>query len=167
MVVLGLCTGLIGHTLAVTAGLAALVAASAAAFTVLKVAGAAYLVWLAWGAFRAGALAGNGLKPARLADGALYRRGILMNITNPKVTVFFLAFLPQFTQPERGAVAFQTLALGGLFMLATLLVFGAIAWFAGSLGQRFSESARAQRLLNRLAGTVFLGLAVRLTFSSR
>jgi threonine/homoserine/homoserine lactone efflux protein len=167
MVVLGLCTGLIGHTLAVTAGLAALVAASPAAFTALKMAGAAYLAWLAWGAFRAGALAGSGLKPPRQSNGALYRRGIVMNITNPKVTVFFLAFLPQFTQPERGPVALQTLALGGLFMLATLLVFGAVAWFAGSLGQRFNESARAQRVLNRLAGLVFLGLALRLAVSSR
>lgn len=168
MVVLGLCTGLIGHTLAVAVGLAALVAASPAAFTVLKLLGAGYLVYLAWGALRAGAQTSSSSTPTvRQASRALYWRGIIMNITNPKVTVFFLAFLPQFANPARGSVALQTVSLGALFMLATLLVFGAIAWFAGTLGTRLSTSARAQRLINRLAGIVFLGLALRLVTSSR
>lgn len=167
MVVLGLCTGLVGHTVAVTIGLAAVVAASPAAFTALKMLGAAYLVYLAWGALRAGTQAGGGIKPPLQSNATLYRRGIVMNITNPKVTVFFLAFLPQFANPARGSVALQTLGLGALFMLATLLVFGAIAWFAGSIGARFSESARAQKWLNRLAGGVFLGLALRLLTSNR
>src|SRR5690606_27722067 len=99
------------------------------AFTVLKLAGAAYLAYLAWGAFRAPVLAG-GSSPVvpRLSGAALYRRGIIMNLTNPKVSLFFMAFLPQFTSPARGPVALQTLSLGALFMLATLLVFGAIAY---------------------------------------
>lgn len=167
MVVLGLCTGLIGHTVAVTIGLAAVVAASPAAFTVLKVLGAAYLVYLAWGALRAGTQAGSGVKPPQQSNAVLYRRGIFMNITNPKVTLFFLAFLPQFASPARGSVALQTLGLGALFILATLLVFGAIAWFAGSIGARLNASARAQKWLNRLAGIVFLGLALRLVASTR
>lgn len=167
MVVLGLCTGLIGHTVAVTIGLAAVVAASPAAFTVLKVLGAAYLVYLAWGALRAGTQAGSGVKPPQQSNAVLYRRGIFMNITNPKVTLFFLAFLPQFASPARGSVALQTLGLGALFILATLLVFGAIAWFAGSIGARLNASARAQKWLNRLAGIVFLGLALRLVVSTR
>lgn len=167
MVVLGLCTGLIGHTVAVTIGLAAVVAASPAAFTVLKVLGAAYLVYLAWGALRAGTQAGSGVKPPQQSNAVLYRRGIFMNITNPKVTLFFLAFLPQFASPARGSVALQTLGLGALFILATLLVFGAIAWFAGSIGAHLNASARAQKWLNRLAGIVFLGLALRLVASTR
>jgi len=166
-VTLGLCTGLIGHTLAVTVGLAALVAASATAFTVLKLVGAAYLVYLAWGAFRAKpSVAGMEAEP-RQGNGRLYRRGIVMNLTNPKVSLFFLAFLPQFTSPTRGSIPLQTLALGGLFMLATLLVFGAIAYFSGMVGKWLQGSAAAQRALNVGAGMVFIGLAVRLVFSQR
>lgn len=167
LVVLGLCTGLVGHTAAVAVGLAAVFATSQTAFTVLKLAGAAYLVYLAWGAFRARGGVEAGAKPVRQSKGQLYRRGIVMNLTNPKVSLFFLAFLPQFTAPARGSVALQILALGGLFMLATLLVFGAIALFSGMLGERVQQSKMAQRLLNRLAGVVFLGLAIRLAYLQR
>ena len=166
-VVLGLCTGLIGHTLAVAAGLAALVSASETAFTALKFMGAAYLVYLAWGAFRAGAHTAGASPAPRLSAAQLYRRGIIMNLTNPKVSLFFLAFLPQFTSPTRGSVALQTVWLGALFMLATLLVFGFIAYFSGLFGERIQRSARAQWLLNRFAGIVFIGLAVKLALSQR
>ena len=171
-VVLGLCTGLIGHTVAVTVGLAAVVAASATAFTVLKLAGAAYLLYLAWGAWRAapqvsGSQANTGANHTAPKGWALYRRGIIMNLTNPKVSLFFLAFLPQFTSPARGSVALQTIALGALFMLATLLVFGGIAFFSGLFGERIQGSARAQRGLNRFAAVVFLGLAAKLLLSER
>lgn len=167
LVVLGLCTGLIGHTVAVTAGLAAVVAASASAFTVLKLLGAAYLLYLAWGAFRSQGHAHSEQSPTPLGPWALYRRGIIMNLANPKVSLFFLAFLPQFTSPERGAIALQTLSLGGLFMLATLLVFGLVAWFAGALGQRMQRSPSAQIILHRVAGLIFLGLAIKLALSNR
>lgn len=165
-VVLGLCTGLIGHTLAVAVGLAAVVAASETAFLVVKLIGAAYLVYLAWGALRAGAVQ-PGAKPPRQTAGQLYRRGIIMNLTNPKVSIFFLAFLPQFASPERGPVGLQVLLLGGLFMLATLLVFGAVALFSGAIGERLQRSVQAQLWLNRLAGIVFLGLAARLLVTQR
>lgn len=167
LVVLGLCTGLAGHTAAVAAGLAAVFATSETAFTLLKLAGAAYLVYLAWGAFRSDGQTSSAGKPSHSGKLALYRRGIIMNLTNPKVSLFFLAFLPQFTSPARGSVALQTLALGALFMLATLLVFGALACFAGALGQKMQGSAGWQRLLNRAAGVVFLGLAVKLAMSQR
>lgn len=167
LVVLGLCTGLVGHTVAVAVGLAALFAASETAFTILKLAGAAYLVYLAWGAFRAKANTAESAKPPRQSNATLYRRGIVMNLTNPKVSLFFLAFLPQFTAPARGPVALQTLSLGMLFIAATLLVFGSIAFFSGAFGERIQRSGKAQRLLNRFAGTVFLGLAVRLALSNR
>src|SRR5690606_21900573 len=135
-VVLGLCTGLIGHTVAVAVGLAAVFATSHAAFTALKLAGAAYLLYLAWGAFRAQPATGESSRPvARQSAVALYRRGIVMNLTNPKVALFFLAFLPQFTSPARGSVALQTISLGALFMLATLIVFSCIAFFSGTFGQ--------------------------------
>jgi len=167
LVVLGLCTGLIGHTAAVAIGLAAIFATSATAFNVLKLAGAAYLVYLAWGALTTNGRPATDGKPLHSSGLALYRRGIVMNLTNPKVSIFFLAFLPQFTTPARGSVALQTLLLGALFMLATLLVFGVLAWFAGALGEKMQSSARWQKLLNRAAGVVFLGLAVKLAMSHR
>lgn len=85
-----------------------------------------------------------------------------MNITNPKVAIFFLAFLPQFVFPKQGAVGLQILLLGGVFMVATFFTFGAIAFFAGRFGQVFQSSTRAQQVLNRMASFVFFGLAIRL-----
>ncbi|WP_416401694.1 LysE family translocator [Alicycliphilus denitrificans] len=177
-VVLGLCLGLVGHTAAVALGLAAVFAASSLAFTVLKFCGAAYLAWLAWGALRAPAGAGDapdqGAAPAGddgpAARGGALRmvgRGVVMNLTNPKVLVFFLAFLPQFADPARGAMAQQVMVLGLVFMLATFLVFGAVACFSGAFGALLQRSARARLLLNRVAGLVFLGLALRLATAQR
>lgn len=167
LVTLGLCTGLIGHTAAVALGLAALLAASATAFTLLKLAGAAYLLYLAWGAFRApvGPMAAGtavALNPWRM-----FGRGVVMNLSNPKVGIFFLAFLPQFVRPEAGSVALQVAWLGGLFMLAALLVFGGLACFASWVGAWFQRSTRAQRVLNWSAGTIFVGLAARLAWSEK
>ena len=172
-VVLGLCLGLVGHTAAVALGLAAVFAASSMAFTVLKVVGAAYLAWLAWGALRAPASvheAPPGGAAAAGGNGGALRmvgRGVVMNLTNPKVLVFFLAFLPQFADPAQGGMARQIMLLGLVFMLATLLVFGAIACFSGAFGALLQRSARAQRLLNRVAGVVFLGMAARLVMAQR
>lgn len=166
-VTVGLCTGLIVHTLAVAVGVAALVQSSAAAFNVLKLVGAAYLLYLAWQVLRAQPVdlqAGNA--PA-LSSVRLYFRGIVMNVTNPKVSIFFLAFLPQFTDPSRGPVVAQLLMLGGLFILATVVVFGSIAIAAGAMRARFASSPGIQRWLNRIAGIVFVGLALRLALTQR
>ena len=105
---LGLVTGLCVHTTAVALGVAALFQTSPLAFAILKYVGAAYLLYLAWLSFRAGALlthAPDGGRTAFPGYGVLYRRGIVMNVTNPKVTLFFLAFLPQFCNPALGGVA--------------------------------------------------------------
>jgi len=164
LVVLGLCSGLLFHTAAVALGLAALLASSPLAFGALKGVGAVYLLWLAWLSWRAptGLLqsqAAEGLSPAQT-----YLRGIVMNATNPKVAIFFLAFLPQFVDPTLGPVQWQIMQLGACFGLATLLVFGGIAALAGRFGQRLRESARAQLILNRAAALVFAGLALRLVW---
>jgi threonine/homoserine/homoserine lactone efflux protein len=168
LVTLGLCTGLLFHTAAVTFGLATLFKTSAVAFTVLKFFGAGYLLYLAWQAFRAGAV--TGAAPAAVDQrnaGTLYRRGIIMNITNPKVSIFFLAFLPQFTDPSKGQLSAQFLLLGAVFIIATLIVFGAIALLAGVFGEHFRQSTRAQKLLNRAAGGIFAGLALKLALAHR
>ncbi|MEO2032043.1 MAG: LysE family translocator [Planctomycetaceae bacterium] len=165
LVTLGLCTGLICHSAAVAFGVAALIQTSPVAFSALKLLGAGYLLYLAWQAFRA--------KAANIADGTrsksepgkLYRRGIIMNLTNPKVSIFFLAFLPQFVDPMNGSVTAQIMILGGLFILATLVVFGGVALMAGLLSDWFSRSDRGQLILNRVAGIVFVGLALKLAMT--
>lgn len=166
-VVLGLCTGLVVHTGAVAAGLAALLAASAGAFVAVKWIGAIYLAWLAWQALRAPAGEPGGTAAPAGGGWAMYRRGVIMNLTNPKVAIFFLAFLPQFTDPARGPPWQQMVLLGLLFIAATLIVFGAIAWFAGALGAWLRRAPGTPRLLNRVAGTVFLLLALRLAALER
>lgn len=165
MVVLGLCTGLILHTSLVAFGVAAIFQTSELAFSLLKYLGAAYLIYLAWGAFRAGAaeLDGQGVESHGL--GAMYRRGIVMNVTNPKVSIFFLAFLPQFADTERGSLAAQIFVFAGAFLLATLLVFGGVAIAAGKLGAWLRERPGVQRGMNRMAALVLFGLAVGLLIS--
>jgi len=166
-VTLGLCTGLLIHTAAVTLGVAAVFATSALAFNSLKVLGAAYLAYLAWQAFRAGASDTLERKYAEIPSRHLYARGVVMNVTNPKVAIFFLAFLPQFADPARGSLPLQLVLFGAIFIVAALIVFGSIAWFAGFLGERLARSRRAQVVLNRVAGTVFAALALRLVTSQR
>lgn len=172
-VVVGLCMGLVVHTAAVALGLAAVFASSPMAFTVLKYCGAAYLAWLAWQAWRAPVAQADGARPqagAALDARALRRmvaRGVVMNLTNPKVLIFFLAFLPQFADPARGSLAPQIMALGCVFMLAAFLVFGAVACFSGAFGRLLQRSASGQRWLNRLTALVFVGLALRLASLQR
>lgn len=166
-VIFGLCVGLCVQTAAVALGLAAVFAASETAFQVLKFAGAAYLAYLAWQAWRAPAskLSEGGTRQA--SDGALFVRAIAMNLTNPKVLLFFLAFLPQFVAPGTGSVALQVVWFGFWFIAATLFAFGTIALLAGAIGERLRRSERAQILLNRICAFVFAGLAVRLLAASR
>lgn len=167
LVVLGLCSGLLFHTAAVALGLAAVFAASATAFTALKLLGAGYLLWLAWGAWNAPVGISDTATQAAMTPWQTYLRGVVMNVTNPKVAIFFLAFLPQFADPARGSMALQIVLLGGVFMLAALLTFSAVAWFAAGFGQVFKRSLHAQRALNRVASLVFVGLALRLATAQR
>lgn len=167
IVTIGLCTGLIVHTTAVAFGVAVIFQTSAVAFTALKVAGAAYLVYLAWQAFRSGTSNVDAEPAATVPVRRLYLRGIVMNVTNPKVSIFFLAFLPQFVDPARAALVPQIFLLGTAFAVATIIVFGAFAVFAGSIGRWLMRSERSQRVMNRVAGTVFLLLAARLLVAQR
>jgi threonine/homoserine/homoserine lactone efflux protein len=167
VVMLGLCTGLLVHTGAVAFGVAVIFQASAIAFTLLKVIGAGYLLYLSWQVLCASPehihLQG---KPQK-SLGKLYRRGIIMNVTNPKVSIFFLAFLPQFADPERGSISLQMVALGGIFIMATILVFGTVALVGGALGEWLNRSMRAQRIANWVAGAVFVGLALKLVSTEK
>lgn len=162
VVTLGLCTGLIAHTAAVAIGVAAIFQTSMLAFTVLKLVGALYLLYLAWQAFNAGQSKLINSTDGDIGAWHFYRRGVIMNIANPKVAIFFLAFLPQFTNPAHGDVSAQIFLLGGMFIIATLLVFGSIALAAGLLGDWLKRSVMAQKVLNRVAALVFFALALRL-----
>ncbi|WP_232525219.1 LysE family translocator [Motilimonas pumila] len=160
MVTLGLCSGLCFHTALVALGVAALLQASPVAFSVLKLIGASYLLYLAWGAWRSSASSLPAQPP--LSSRALYIRGVVMNVTNPKVALFFLAYLPQFITPNFGHAGGQTLLLGGVFMLAALLTFSSIACSAGLLAPWLGAAAHRQMWLDRLAALIFVMLAMRL-----
>lgn len=172
--VAGLCSGVMVHTCAVALGLAALIAASPNAFTALTWGGALYLLWLAYGAWRAPVSNLEENAPANpsaetiqtsgfKATFAMWARGLIMSLSNPKVLVFFLAFLPQFVNPTlTWSVSSQFLLFGTLFMLAALIVFSAIACFSGLFGALLRNSPCAQQWLNRMASIIFVGLAIRL-----
>jgi threonine/homoserine/homoserine lactone efflux protein len=128
----------------------------------LKLGGAGYLLFLAYQAFRADAAALGRGDRTFIPYRSLYRRGVLMNISNPKVSVFFLAFLPQFVAAEGAPVAEQMVVLGGVFIVATLLVFNGIALTAATLAKGLRDSRTAQVVLYRITGAVLVLLALRL-----
>jgi threonine/homoserine/homoserine lactone efflux protein len=164
----GCATGCLLHTLWLTIGLAGLLAASSAAFSVLKIAGACYLFYLASQAFRSRGLirldeakAGN----APMGGIIFLRRGFLANALNPKVALFFLAVLPPFTAPGGIPIPLQFLFLGLLFAFLTLIVFGCIGAGAGAVGEYLKGHSRIGVWLDRLAGVVFVTLGLVLLFS--
>lgn len=165
----GLASGNLVHTLGAALGVSVIFRTSALAFTLLKFAGVAYLLYLAWLALRAGA------KPLSEAPrvrehsaAALFRRGVLMNVLNPKVALFFLAFLPQFAHPSQGAVGLQMLVLGSVFTLLVVAVFGTAGWFAGSLRPwLLRRGGRLHRASSWLMAGIYAALALRLALVTR
>jgi threonine/homoserine/homoserine lactone efflux protein len=167
LVTLGLCTGLLVHTSLVAAGVAAIFLVNAVAFSLLKFAGAFYLVFLAAQAWQAGSSnLGTAIQPP-LSPWQLYRRGIFMNVTNPKVAIFFLAFLPQFATPNQNGIAIQIILLGFIFIVITALVFSLVAVLSARLALWFKHSPGVQQGMNRIAAMVFVALAVRLALTSQ
>lgn len=161
---LGCALGCISHTLLAALGIGALIAASPLAFNGLKLAGGIYLVWLGVHAFRnARAVGAPQVGNAPVDTSArLFARGLVANAINPKVILFFLAFLPQFVDAQRGYVAWQIAQLGALFALETVMIFGAIGWFAGRIGERLARRPAVGAWLDRTAGGIFVLLGVRL-----
>ncbi|MBN1534490.1 MAG: LysE family translocator, partial [Spirochaetes bacterium] len=124
-----------------------------------------YLLYLSWLSFRASASPVRMEEESRPSKWRLYRRGIFMNVTNPKVSIFFLAFLPQFTSPSRGSLTLQLVMLGAIFIAVTIVVFGMISQLSGMIGRWINRSERGQVILHRVAGTVFASLALKLVFT--
>ena len=162
----GLVIGLCFHTALVSLGVAALIQASPIAFTLIKTAGACYLLWLARLAWKASAMQASEAKPAFTSYKKLFGRGIIMNISNPKVTMFFLALLPQFCKPDLGSVGWQCFQLGLIFMLATAVAFSSVSLLAGRIFARFNQTARGQMILNKACALIFVTMAVLLLVSS-
>ena len=167
VITLGLCSGLVFHTTAVALGVAVIFQTSALAFNALKYAGALYLLYLAYLSFKDASKTKLKTDTTPTPYSALYKRGIFMNITNPKVSIFFLAFLPQFTHPDSGNVTVQVLLLGTLFMVCALIVFSLIALLAGKLGAWFAKTKSGESILNKVAGSIFAALAIKLALSER
>lgn len=162
---LGLETATLIHAAAAGLGLSAVLATSALAFEIVKYAGAAYLIWLGIKAWRTPAPTTDAGAPRAEAARGVYLRSVVTGLLNPKVALFFLAFLPQFVRPERGWVWVQFLVLGALLSAIGFLHSLMLSVAVGQLGRRVR--LRASRWKERLLGTVFIGLGVRLAFQQR
>lgn len=162
----GLVSGIIFHTTLVMVGVAAFISSSTVAMLMLKIFGAAYLLYLAFGAFksaRAGKRLGIGNKePGTRKLLKLYKRGVLMNVLNPKVLLFFLAFLPQFVDLSRDGSSLQILFLGVVFAAQALIIFSIIALFAGRVRKLILRKKNIGQILNFTEAAVLTLIAVGL-----
>ena len=160
---LGIAAGLLVHTLAAAVGLSALLAASAAAFTIVKLAGAAYLVYVGVSLLRASPAPRQPLPaPHAFRMKTVFLQGFLTNVLNPKVALFFLAFLPQFVDPGATNKPLAFLFLGCVFIFNGTLWNICVAWSAARAASSISRSSRCARWLNRAIGATFIYLGIRL-----
>jgi len=161
--VAGIHTGTLVHIAAAMVGLSAVLAASASAFTIVKLAGAGYLIWLGIQSIRA-YRRGAGPMPTAEVEGRSLRRvyldGVVLNILNPKTAIFFLSFVPQFVDPNASNAALTIAVLGGLFVAIGLVTDGAYALAGGWLGTRLNASSGAGRRKDLVAGGTYIGLGV-------
>ncbi len=177
MSVFGISTGCIAHTFALALGLSALVAASAGAFTVIKVAGAAYLVFLGTRMLVATSTKGPSDVATRAVSKArsiappagrrIFVQGLLTNLLNPKVVLFFLSFLPQFVSSASASKPYAFLVLGVMLVVLSTIHNGAIAWLAGGITHRIHGVPRVRTWLERSVGAAFIALGVRLVLVER
>ncbi len=164
---LGLCTGLLVHIAAAVIGLSALIYQSAFAFSIVKYAGAAYLLYLAYQSFRARDTSLALESEPALAYRSLYKKGLIMNLLNPKVSLFFLALLPQFVPAGSGNVHLHMLALGLVFLIQAFVIFSLISLFAGKVGVLIRRNPLLSRRLNLIQGGLFTLIGLRLAFGEK
>ena len=159
---LGLCTGLIGHTILVAIGVSVVFQTSAIAFNGLKIIGAFYLVYLAWLSIQNKEL-NLGKASQDSSNKSYYLTGVVMNLTNPKVAIFFLVFLPQFVNSNNN-VSSQIFLLGLLFIISAFFVFTSIAYLSSFLEGTLKKSKTINKNLNLVAALIYIALAVNLFF---
>ncbi|NKI68315.1 LysE family transporter [Collimonas pratensis] len=160
---LGFSSGLIFHTMLAVLGFAALIKASPLAYSLLRYAGAGYLIYIGVRTLRSHAtvqLHGDAAPPMKLSR--IYWQSVIANILNPKVTLFFIAFLPQFVNAGAGHIPAQMLLLAAIFILQALAIFSVVALFSGMVGAFFQRKKAAASIMNRVAGTAFIGLGIRI-----
>jgi threonine/homoserine/homoserine lactone efflux protein len=163
---LGVFVGCWVHILAAAFGIAALLRSSPMAFNTVRYAGAAYLIYLGIRMLAQKAdLASQQLKPESLAS--MFRQGAITNVLNPKVAIFFLAFLPQFIDARRGSVALQIVLLGLIFNVGGTLVNLAVAYAGGTLGELLRRNQAIARWQRRFTGMIFIGLGMRLAWQRK
>jgi threonine/homoserine/homoserine lactone efflux protein len=163
----GLCTGVLVHTTAASIGISALVYKSALAFEIVKYAGAAYLLYLAWQALKESEELISSAPIRETNAFELYKRGIFMNVLNPKVALFFLAFLPQFANIDSGNVPLQIIFLGIIFMIQAWLIFSAISVFAGTIGNKITQKPGIGKYINWGKAGIFTIIGVKLALSHK
>ena len=165
----GVGSGVFVHVFAAALGLSALLATSATAFAVVKAIGAAYLVWIGIGMLRARAEAAQAVDaaPRVLRYRDIFRQGFLTNVLNPKVALFFLAFVPQFIAPDAASKPLAFIVLGAIFDINGMLWCHALALFTALASRRLNVGAAVGRWLNRTMGAVFVALGARLALASR
>ena len=161
---LGFATGVIFHTALAVLGIAALIRSSEFAFSLVRYAGAAYLIYLGVRTLMSQGALQVGSDNTSISLWSVYKQSVIGNALNPKVTLFFLSFLPQFINVNAGNVELQMVSLGFMFMLQTVLIFGAIAFFSGSIGDRLRSNPSIANRLNIFAGVVFIALGIRVAW---
>jgi len=163
----GCTAGIVPHLLATVLGLSAVMHTSAIAFQTLKFAGVAYLLYLALATWKDRSAFAIENTPSTQSAQALVVRAFLLNILNPKLSIFFLAFLPQFVEPTAASPLGQMLVLSGVFMAMTFLVFIVYGFLAHSFRKLVIESSQVQAWLRRGFATAFVGLGAHLALSER
>lgn len=164
-VALGLCTGLIVHTIAAAFGISLVIYNSEIGFTVLKYLGVVYLLYLAFMSLREkNVLLTNGIKVDKIR---LYRKGILMNLLNPKVLLFFLAFLPQFVNQESDNISLQMIFYGLLFIIQALIIFSIVSILAGKISEKIFTNSTFSKYIKWLKFSILLFIGISLIFVNR
>jgi len=164
----GLCTGLIIHTSAAAFGISVIFKTSEIAFNIVKFAGAAYLLYIAYQVF----IHRNEPLDLSVENGKsnlkkLYIKGFFMNVLNPKVSIFFLAFLPQFVSPQNGNIPLQMIILGLIFMVLTIVIFSSIGVAGNLLSSKLVKNKNIVKYMNLATSFVLGALAFKLAFSQR
>jgi threonine/homoserine/homoserine lactone efflux protein len=160
-------TGTLVHIASVALGLTALLAAVPVAYELLRLAGAVYLIYLGIRALLQRGLVNGSGAPSPASSWAVFRQGVLTNVFNPKVALFFLAFLPQFVDPARGPVVTQIVFLGLLFNTSGTLVNVGVALGASGVAARLKRSSVLQDIARKVTGGIFILLGLRLAFGER
>ncbi|HEY5818923.1 MAG TPA: LysE family translocator [Mesorhizobium sp.] len=162
------CTlGIVPHLIAALTGLAAVLHASALLFDIVKYAGVAYLLYMAWASLRDRGAMKIDAKPDRRTAWQVLVDGILINLLNPKLSIFFVAFLPQFIAPNEPQVLVRMLELSGVFMLATFIIFAIYGMFAAAMRDKVISSPRVMSWMRRTFAAAFVALGAKLALTDR